>query len=147
PLAGRVAAVCVGGVYAENAAIKPPWAYPAGSGADNIYGNYLWLYSTDSRSRGYFVHYCHLQDDDLLRGMLAGVNTAHDGVDTGTPVGTMGETGNAAGQPQLHVELHYPQDPALGYARRNFTCARCAPTKAPMTAFNPFPSLSKATAR
>lgn len=143
PLAGRLAAVCVGSNYSENAAIKPPWPYPVGIGAGNIYGNYLWLYSMDNQSTGYFVLYCHLQDDQLLRSLLTRVDTLNDGVDANTPVGTMGETGNAAGQPQLHLELHYPQ---VG-ARQNFLCTQCDPDKGSMTAFNPFPSLSKAKAR
>ncbi|HEY8597011.1 MAG TPA: M23 family metallopeptidase, partial [Thermomicrobiales bacterium] len=142
PLAARVAAVCVGGVYTQNrdAVIAPPWSYPAGTGADNIYGNYLWLYSTELGSLGYFAFYCHLQDDGLLRAVAAELVSGSDAVGVSTAVGTMGDTGNAAGQPQLHVELHYPRG-------NSFQCARCAPAKGGMTAFNPFPSLSRATLR
>ena len=146
PLAARVAAVYVGGVYTQNqdAAIAPPWPYPVGTGVDNIYGNYLWLYSTETASLGYFAFYCHLKDDDLLGAMAKKIGSGNDTVGVSTVVGTMGNTGNAADQPQLHVELHYPRSNAIQNA---FQCARCEPVKDGMTAFNPFPSLSNATAR
>ena len=51
-------------------------------------------------------------------------------------MGTLGDTGNAIGVPQLHVELHYP-------AGERFTCAHCSPLS-PLTALDPYASLVSA---
>ncbi len=69
PFAARVVDVNVDHYRrATDAPLLPPWDY----GRDNIYGNYLWLYSTDPRSTGFFMFYCHLQDERLLRGWRIG---------------------------------------------------------------------------
>ncbi len=151
PFSARVAAVhIVGKGYTTNpdTSIAPPWngysEYP------NIYGNYSWLYSTDAGdgiragSLGFFVFYCHLQADDPLLQLMADKATNGGSVTAIDAVGTMGETGNAAGQPQLHVEIHLPQGLLQG---STFTCTRCTRNKSGLTAVNPFPSLSNAKAR
>jgi hypothetical protein len=51
----------------------------------------------------------------------------------------MGDTGNAAGTPQLHAEIHYP-------AGSNFTCTHCTPNKV-VTSIDPEPSLMGAAKR
>ena len=66
PLSGKVAAVCtrssntVGATvtYEVSRATPPPWDYSRA--IDNVinlplYGNFVWLYSTDASSLGYFV--------------------------------------------------------------------------------------------
>lgn len=55
------------------------------------------------------------------------------------PLGVIGDTGNAAGYPQLHVEIHYPTG-------SSFVCAECAPEKQ-LTAIDPYASLLRATPR
>jgi murein DD-endopeptidase MepM/ murein hydrolase activator NlpD len=60
-------------------------------------------------------------------------------VTTSTPLGIMGDTGNAAGTPQLHAEIHYP-------AGSNFTCTHCTPNKV-VTSIDPEPSLMGAAKR
>lgn len=52
----------------------------------------------------------------------------------------MGDTGNAAGTPQLHVEVHYPKG-------KTFTCTHCAPRKSGLTSLDPFNSLAGASPR
>jgi murein DD-endopeptidase MepM/ murein hydrolase activator NlpD len=138
PFAARVVEVNVDGYRrARDAGLARPWDY----GQGDIYGNYLWLSGTEGASAGYFALYCHLQDESILRSLADTLATAGSlTVTAATAVGAMGETGNAAGQPQLHVELHLPTG-------KTFLCTRCDPDKSPLTAFNPFPSLSKATAR
>jgi len=56
-----------------------------------------------------------------------------------TPPGVMGDTGNAAGSPQLHVEMHYP----IG---SSFVCAKCSPERQ-RTAIVPYASLLRAASR
>jgi len=158
PFRAQVAAVNVAGAstpyrQSVNKAIQPPWPYPPATEGDNIYGNYIWLCSLAPDSLGYFMFYCHLQNEDILIDLAKRLDTANTNngyveIGTATPVGLMGESGNATNQPQLHLELHYPRETTSpDYERQIFMCDRCAPTKSPMTAFNPFPSLSKATAQ
>jgi len=139
PFAGRVAAVAV---RPENSLATPltsqvsretppPWDYS--TAVDTVeqlplYGNFIWLISTDPDSEGYFVLLAHLQTEWLIEGLVP-----DQPVTVGTPLGVLGDTGNAAGVPQLHIELHYP----VGVG---FTCAHCAPVSA-MTALDPYASL------
>ena len=145
PLAGRVAAVCTRSSNTVGATVNyrfsterpPPWDYSRA--IDDVidlplYGNFVWLYSTDARSAGYFVLFCHLKNEATLQGLAP-----DQLVTTSTPVGVMGDTGNAAGTPQLHAEIHYP-------AGSNFTCSHCAPGKT-LTAIDPQTSLVRATRR
>jgi murein DD-endopeptidase MepM/ murein hydrolase activator NlpD len=145
PLTARVAAVCLRSdntlnasvTYKVSASTPPPWDYS--QGVDNVanlplYGNFVWLYSTDARSAGYFVFFCHLQNEAILRA-LAPDQT----VTTATPLGVMGDTGNAQGAPQLHVEIHYP-------AGSSYTCTHCTPNKT-VTSIDPYSSLANAARR
>jgi murein DD-endopeptidase MepM/ murein hydrolase activator NlpD len=145
PLAARVAAVCTRSdntlnatvTYQVSATTPPPWDYS--QGVDNVanlplYGDFVWLYSTDARSAGYFIFYCHLQNEAIVRSLVP-----DQVVTTATPVGVMGDTGNAQGAPQLHVEIHYP-------AGNGYTCTHCSPNKA-VTGIDPFNSLATATKR
>jgi murein DD-endopeptidase MepM/ murein hydrolase activator NlpD len=145
PLAGRVAAVCtrssntVGAIvnYRVSSTTPPPRDYSRA--IDDVinlplYGNFVWLYSTDARSAGYFVFFCHLKNEATLQGLVPGQT-----ITTGTPVGVMGDTGNAAGTPQLHAEIHYP-------VGKSFTCSHCTPNKV-VTSIDPEESLIRATRR
>jgi murein DD-endopeptidase MepM/ murein hydrolase activator NlpD len=145
PLAGRVVAVCtrssntVGATvnYRVSSTTPPPWNYSRA--IDDVinlplYGNFVWLYSTVSGSAGYFVFFCHLKNEATLQGLVPDQQ-----VTTSTPVGVMGDTGNAAGTPQLHAEIHYP-------AGSTFTCSHCTPNKT-LTSINPVASLKSATRR
>ena len=145
PLAGRVAAVCTRSSNTVGAAVNyrvsgttpPPWDYSRA--IDDVinlplYGNFVWLYSTDPGSAGYFVFLCHLKNETTLQGLVP-----DQPVTTSTPVGVMGDTGNAAGTPQLHAEIHYPQG-------SGFTCSRCTPNKA-LTSIDPEASLLRARLR
>jgi murein DD-endopeptidase MepM/ murein hydrolase activator NlpD len=145
PLAGRVAAVCtrssntVGATvnYRVSSTTPPPWNYSRA--IDDVinlplYGNFVWLYSTVSGSAGYFVFFCHLKNEATLQGLVPDQQ-----VTTSTPVGVMGDTGNAAGTPQLHAEIHYP-------AGSSFICNHCTPNKT-LTSINPVASLKSATRR
>jgi murein DD-endopeptidase MepM/ murein hydrolase activator NlpD len=112
-----------------------PWDYSRA--IDNVinlplYGNFVWLYSTDANSLGYFIFFCHLKNETTLQSL------APDQLVTmSTPIGVMGDTGNAAGTPQLHVEIHYP-------AGTSFTCNHCTPNKS-VTSIDPEASLIRAT--
>jgi murein DD-endopeptidase MepM/ murein hydrolase activator NlpD len=145
PLAGRVAAVCTRSSNTVGATVNyrlsterpPPWDYSRA--IDDVinlplYGNFVWLYSTDALSAGYFVLFCHLKNEATLQGLAP-----DQLVTTSTPVGVMGDTGNAAGTPQLHAEIHYP----AGY---KFTCSRCTPNRT-LTSIDPEASLIRATRR
>ena len=145
PLAGRVAAVCTRSSNTVGATVNyrfsterpPPWDYSRA--IDDVinlplYGNFVWLYSTASSSAGYFVFFCHLKNEATLQGLAP-----DQLVTTSTPVGVMGDTGNAAGTPQLHAEIHYPEG-------TSFTCSHCTPSKV-LTAIDPQPSLVQATPR
>lgn len=145
PLSAKVAAVCLRSnntlsgtiTYKVSATTPPPWDYS--QAIDNVanlplYGNFVWLYSTDSRSAGYFVFFCHLQNESILRGLVP-----DQAVTTSTPVGVMGDTGNAQGTPQLHTEIHYP-------AGNTFTCTHCSPNKT-VTSIDPYNSLVNASRR
>jgi hypothetical protein len=145
PLAGKAAAVCtrssntVGATvtYKVSSMTPPPWDYSRA--IDNVinlplYGNFVWLYSTDANSLGYFIFFCHLKNETTLQSL------APDQLVTmSTPIGVMGDTGNAAGTPQLHVEIHYP-------AGTSFTCNHCTPNKS-VTSIDPEASLIRATRR
>ena len=145
PLSARVAAVCVRSDNTVGATVNyqvssntpPPWDYSAA--IDDVanlplYGNFVWLYSTDSSSTGYFVFFCHLQNEPTLRALVP-----DQAVTSTTPLAVMGDTGNAQGSPQLHVEVHYPSG-------NSFTCTHCTPNKT-VTSIDPFNSLANATRR
>ena len=145
PLEGKVAAVCVrssntvnaGVTYKVSGATPPPWDYSRA--VDNVinlplYGNFVWLYSTDANSLGYFIFYCHLKNESTLQSLVP-----DQPVTASTPVGVMGDTGNAAGTPQLHAEIHYP-------AGSSFTCSHCTPSRV-LTSIDPEASLVRATRR
>jgi hypothetical protein len=115
PLSGEVAAVCtrssntVGSAvtYRVSGTNPPPWDYSRA--IDDVinrplYGNFVWLYSSpDAGSPGYFVLFCHLKNEKTLQALFPGKP-----VTTSTPLGVMGDTGNAVSMPQLHTEIHYP---------------------------------------
>ena len=145
PLTGTVAAVCtrssntVGAAvtYKVSGSTPPPWDYSRA--VDNVinlplYGNFVWLYSTDPGSFGYFVFLCHLKNETIIQSLAPDQSVA-----TSTPVGVMGDTGNAAGTPQLHAEIHYP-------AGSSYTCNHCTPNKT-LTSIDPEASLIRATRR
>src|SRR5215210_3617794 len=145
PLTGKVAAVCVRSSNTVNAAVTykvsgtmpPPWDYSrAIDSVINLplYGNFVWLYSIDANSLGYFVFFCHLKNETTIQSL-----SPDQPVTVSTPVGVMGDTGNAARMPQLHAEIHYP-------AGSNFTCSHCTPNKV-LTAIDPQPSFVRATRR
>jgi murein DD-endopeptidase MepM/ murein hydrolase activator NlpD len=145
PLQGKVAAVCVRSSNAVNASVTykvsgatpPPWDYSRA--IDNVinlplYGNFVWLYSTDANSVGYFIFHCHLKNESRLQSLVP-----DQPVTAGTPVGVMGDTGNAAGTPQLHAEIHYP-------ASSSYSCSHCTPSRV-LTSIDPEASLVRATRR
>jgi len=146
PLSGKVAAVCMRSSNTVNATVTykvssttpPPWDYSLA--IDNIinlplYGNFVWLYSTDANSLGYFAFFCHLKNETTLQSLVP-----DQLVTVSTPLGVMGDTGNAAGTPQMHAEIHYP-------VGSSFTCSHCTPNKAMLTAIDPQASLVRATRR
>jgi murein DD-endopeptidase MepM/ murein hydrolase activator NlpD len=123
--------------YRVSSASPPPWDYSAATDtADGLplYGNFVWITSSEAQSAGYAVLYAHLQNEPLLAALRPGQR-----VDAQTAIGVMGDTGNAAGTPQLHVELHYP-------AGASALCRDCTPRHA-VTSFDPFASLRTAIAR
>jgi hypothetical protein len=78
PVKGVVSAVCfrdtntVSGnlTYRQSLACPPPWDYS--KAVDNVanlplYGNFVWIYSTDTSSAGYFIFLCHLQYEQILQ--------------------------------------------------------------------------------
>ncbi|MGH4024350.1 MAG: hypothetical protein ACRDRV_07165 [Pseudonocardiaceae bacterium] len=145
PLSGTVAAVCLRAANTPQAPIAyrvstttpPPWDYS--QAVDEIanlplYGNFVWLYSTDDNSNGYFVFFCHLQNEPVLDSLVP-----DQPVDVQSQVGVVGDSGNAAATPQLHTEIHYPA--GFGYP-----CTRCAPSR-PLTSLNPETSLLQAARR
>jgi murein DD-endopeptidase MepM/ murein hydrolase activator NlpD len=145
PLAGQVAAVSVrrenslaaGVDYRASAVTPPPWDYSDAIDPVEmlpLYGNFVWLVSTEPESAGYFIFVCHLQYEPLLRALVP-----DQPVDTATPLGVLGDTGNAAGVPQLHVELHYP-------AGEGYRCGHCSPPHT-VTSLDPYASLLGAAAR
>lgn len=127
------------GVYA------PPWDYS--QAVDDVaslplYGNFIWIYSTEPASYGYYIFFCHLQyDTTYLTKLIPGATLSNT-----TPIGVLGDTGNAQGSPQLHTEIHYPKDSAT-LANISYTCSHCSPAKSIETALNPVVSLQKATQR
>ncbi len=130
PFSGIVAAVAANGILSTSTSHAPRWTY---SPAD-IYGNFVWIKSTSTGSEGYFFFACHLQDESVLNGLQPDQLVTSD-----TPIGALGDTGNAAGSPQLHVELHYPGQNA-------FACKHCRPRQS-LTAINPFRALQQAQLR
>lgn len=145
PLAGTVAAVCrrsantttADVTYAVSPTTPPPWDYS--QAIDDVanlplYGNFVWLRSTDPASRGYFVFFCHLQNDRTIRSLVP-----DQSITVRTQIGVVGDTGNAAGTPQLHTEIHYPRG-------SSYACGYCTPRKT-LTSLNPEASLLRATRR
>jgi murein DD-endopeptidase MepM/ murein hydrolase activator NlpD len=145
PLSGKVAAVCTRSSNTVNATVTykvssmtpPPWDYS--QAIDNVinlplYGNFVWLYSTDANSLGYFVFFCHLKNETTIQSLAP-----DQPVTVSTPLGVMGDTGNAAGTPQLHAEIHYP-------AGSTFTCSHCTPSRV-LTSMDPEATLVRATRR
>jgi murein DD-endopeptidase MepM/ murein hydrolase activator NlpD len=144
PLSGTVAAVCTRSSNTVNATVTykvgstpPPWDYS--QAIDSVinlplYGNFVWLYSTDANSLGYFVFFCHLKNETTIQALAP-----DQPVTVSTPLGVMGDTGNAAGTPQLHAEIHYP-------AGSSFTCSHCPPNSV-RTSIDPEASLVRATRR
>ncbi len=142
---GTIAAVCLRSdntttgtvTYKVSGTTPPPWNYS--TAIDNVanlplYGNFVWIRSSDPRSVGYFLFYCHLQNEAIVQTLVP-----DQAVTTSTPVGIMGDTGNAAGTPQLHAEIHYP-------IHATYTCTRCTRPKT-VTAIDPYASLAHATLR
>jgi len=145
PLAGTVAAVCLRSsntptanvAYRVSSTTPPPWDYSrAIDDVANLplYGNFVWLCSTDPGSRGYFVFFCHLQNDSAIASLVP-----DQPVTVQTRIGVVGDTGNAVGNPQLHTEIHYPQG-------SSYACSHCTPRKE-LTSINPEASLLRATPR
>jgi hypothetical protein len=145
PLSGTVAAVCTRSSNTVNAAVTykvsdktpPPWDYSRAIDTEinrPLYGNFVWIYSADANSLGYFVFFCHLKNERTIQSLDPG-----DPVTVSSPLGVMGDTGNAVGSPQLHAEIHYPTG-------SSFTCSHCTPSQV-LTAIDPQPSLVRATPR
>jgi murein DD-endopeptidase MepM/ murein hydrolase activator NlpD len=145
PLVATVSAVCYRPAnrtdapltYRVDASDPPPWDFSRA--IDDVaglplYGNFAWLHSIEAASMGYWIFVCHLQNERALRSLRPGRI-----VTTETPIGIMGDTGNAAGEPQLHLEIHYP-------LRRGYVCRMCAPDRR-VTAINAAPSLMRALRR
>lgn len=145
PLTGTVAAICLRSANTPSAAVAyqvstttpPPWDYSQAidETADlPLYGNFIWLCSTDPGSRGYFVFFCHLQNETTIQALAP-----DQPVTVRTQLGLIGDTGNAAGTPQLHTEIHYP-------GGSSYTCNRCTPART-LTSIDPQASLLQATRR
>jgi hypothetical protein len=147
PLTCTVAAVCVRSsnklnatvTYRASSTTPPPWDYSRA--VDNVarlplYGNFVWLYCSDINNPGYgyFVFFCHLQKETTIQSLKLDQPLA-----VNTPVGVMGDTGNAQGTPQLHTEIHYPKG-------QSFTCAHCTPNKL-VTSIDAEASLTQAKLR
>lgn len=150
PFAGQVLAVCVfegmTSTYEVSTLATPRQDYSkVVDGRTPRHGNHVWIRSTEAASEGYQIEYSHLQDETTIRALLAALRAANDlgeylTVGVTTPIGVLGDTGNAAGSPQLHVEIHLP-------GTDTFTCTRCRPTKPLMTAINPYQSLITAASK
>jgi hypothetical protein len=129
--------------YAVSHEFPPPWNYSdAIDSVDQVplYGNFIWLASTEAASHGYSVFLTHLQNEGTLQALaLALREHGRVHMTRRDQVGVMGDTGNAVGVPQLHVEIHYP----LGHT---YACTRCVPEKV-HTAINPYASLVNAVER
>jgi murein DD-endopeptidase MepM/ murein hydrolase activator NlpD len=147
PVQGVVSAVCIRDTntvnsnltYRKSLTCPPPWDYS--TAVDNVanlplYGNFVWIYSTDPSSTGYFIFFCHLQNEPILQGLGQKLGQA---IDITTQVGVLGDTGNASGTPQLHVEIHYPKG-------TTYSCSHCTPART-LTAIDPFASLNGAASR
>lgn len=145
PLTGTVAAVCLRSAntpdaavaYGVSSATPPPWDFS--QAVDDVanlplYGNFVWLYSTESSSRGYFIFLCHLQNESVIRSLVP-----DRPVSVQSQIGVVGDTGNAAGTPQLHTEIHYP----TGFS---YPCGHCTPGRT-RTSLNPEASLRQAARR
>ncbi|WP_309665740.1 M23 family metallopeptidase [Tabrizicola sp.] len=81
--------------------------------ADQACGNGV----TIDHGQGWQTQYCHLRRASVL------VN-AGDKVDTGTPLGQVGESGNAGGFPHLHFSVRYKGQKIDPFAPSGHTCAR-----------------------
>ena len=145
PFAGVVSAVGLRAANTADASVSyrastvapPPWDYSTSVDTVDglpLYGNFVWITSTAPGSAGYSVLYAHLENEATLAALQP-----DQWVDATTAVGVMSDTGNAAGTPQLHVELHYPVGASI-------LCRDCAPA-ARVTSCDPFASLRRATAR
>ena len=146
PFRGIVSAVCTyaNGVptYRVSRTTPPPWNYSqVFDGRTPRYGNFIWLRSTAAdASNGYFMFYCHLQNESLLRSLRDKLRVGEVAVNSSSSVGRIGESGNAVGDPQLHLEIHHP----IG---SSFACSRCRPKRYGLTAIDPYPSLRAARIR
>ncbi|HEX2915342.1 MAG TPA: M23 family metallopeptidase [Chloroflexia bacterium] len=135
-----------GSSYKSSSGLQaPPWNYSTAT--DDVanlplYGNFVWIYSTEAASSGYYILLCHLKyETTYLTRLVPGASVTNT-----TPIGVLGDTGNAQGSPQLHIEIHYPRDPAT-QAVTSYTCSHCSPAKAGVTAVDPANSLFNAKAR
>jgi murein DD-endopeptidase MepM/ murein hydrolase activator NlpD len=151
PVEGMVAAVCVRSAntivspftYVTSQEVPPPWNFS--EAIDSViqvplYGNFVWIYSTETASLGYYVFLTHLQNESTLQALAVALReNGRVNVTRQNQLGVMGDTGNAVGAPQLHVEVHYPRG-------ASFSCTRCTPEKT-LTAINPYPSLVNAAVR
>jgi hypothetical protein len=146
PFQAIVSAVCMylgrPPIYRVSKLAPPPWNYSqVFQGSRSRYGHFIWLKSTASdASNGYFAFYCHLKNEETLRGLLNRMASGEVYVTPSTWVGRIGDSGNALGDPQLHLEIHYP----IG---KSYTCARCNPDRTLLTAINPYASLRAAKRR
>lgn len=145
PVAGTITAVCFRETnsldetpaYSVDPNAPPPWDYSLAADtviATPLYGNFIWIRSSEPDSARYYVFMCHLAADPTTSTLVPGTPVTTDDL-----LGFVGDTGNAVGSPQLHVEIHYP----LG---SSFTCSKCKP-RSSLTALNPYASLLRATPR
>lgn len=137
--------ISAGSYHSASGLYAPPWDY---SGATDdvaklpLYGNFVWIFSTETSSYGYYLLMCHLKyETTYLTKLQVGTSVTNT-----TPLGVLGDTGNAQGSPQLHLEIHYPRDGAT-LAVTSYTCTHCSPNKTVVSALNPATSLSKALVR
>src|SRR5215212_1510385 len=86
PLTGTVAAVCTRSSNTVGAAVTyrvssdgdtppPPWDYSKAIDTEinrPLYGNFVWLHSTDAASAGYFVFFCHLKNETTIQSLDPG---------------------------------------------------------------------------
>lgn len=146
PVAGKLVAICsrsdntlaASVNYQASTTNPPPWDYSTAIDSAAhlpLYGNFVWIYSTEVASQGYFICLAHLQNEPIYLQRLQ----LDQLVSTSTPLGLVGDSGNAQGTPQLHFEIHYP-------ASHYFKCQHC-PLERGLTALNPAASLQTALPR